>query len=136
MDFTGMFELVLVNFEIIAIWFVFFCLTVVANIIAKTFYNVHNAGQVFEAKRFLSGFVKMLAIGVSSALLGLVASAIPEALRVMPILEISDELTNAASILVIIAVFANATLKYFKSAIESIKDVVDGFNYSPDDSER
>lgn len=135
MDFANILDAVLANLSIIAVWFALFCLTMVSNILAKTFYNVHTAGQHFDPKRFLAGFLKMLVLGVSAGLLGLVASAIPEILRAFPLVEISQELADAVSVVSVVAIFAYGTMKYFKEAMVTIKDAVDGFYFSVDDSE-
>lgn len=108
-----MFETILINLETIGMVFLLFSLCVLANIFINTYNNVENLKQCFELKRLLCGIKKMICIGISTALLSIVASAIPY-IPILGNMFETQELKEAISFLIIIGLYARAIVKYFK----------------------
>ena len=97
-------------------WLIF-ALCVVANVISKTYYNTHNMKQLFNAKKWWNGLRKMGSIGLSTALLSVVASSLPY----IPVVDniISSEYKDSISILTIFSLYAYLIAKYFIEATKT-----------------
>lgn len=115
--------IVLDNIYIVLAFFGLFAICVIADIIAKTFYNVNNVGESFSIEKFMTGIVRMLCVAISASLLACVVGIIPPVLA-MAGLEMTEEMISLFTIAGMAVIFLNGIVKYFKSAYETINKII------------
>ena len=120
---NAIFVLILENVYIVMAFFGLFVICVMADIIAKTFYNIHNIGEEFSYQKFIIGLIRMLCVAVSSALLACVVGIVPTVLDMAGI-EMTEEMISLFTIASIAVVFINGIVKYFKSAFDTINKII------------
>lgn len=111
------------NLMIVASFFGVFVLCVLADIIAKTFFNVSNMKEDFSVERLVKGLLRMVCLAVSSAILSFVISTIPSLIPMVGI-ELSEEVVVLFSIATVAGVYLNGIIKYFKSAFDTINRII------------
>ena len=127
--------IVLDNVYIVLAFFGLFAICVIADIIAKTFYNVNNVGESFSIEKFVTGIVRMLCVAISASLLASVVGVIPPVLAMAGI-EMTEEMISLFTIAGMAVIFLNGIVKYFKSAYETINKIITNeklFNVYGDD---
>ena len=127
--------IVLDNVYIVLAFFGLFAICVIADIIAKTFYNVNNVGESFSIEKFVTGIVRMLCVAISASLLASVVGVIPPVLAMAGI-EMTEEMISLFTIASMAVIFLNGIVKYFKSAYETINKIITNeklFNVYEDD---
>lgn len=129
-----MISLVLNNVYIILAFFGVFFACVIADIIAKTFYNVNSIGEKFSYKKLIAGLIRMLCIAVSSALLACVVGIVPTVVSMAGI-AMTEEMVSLFTIATIAIVFLNGIVKYFKSAYETINKIINNEKIFPSTKE-
>ena len=113
------------NLIIVMSFFGVFVLCVLADILAKTFYNVNNLGEEFDSKKMLMGFLRMLCIAIASAVLAFVISIVPSLIPMVGI-ALSEETVTLFSVATISGVYLNGIIKYFRSAFDTINKIITG----------
>jgi len=118
------------NLTYIAYAFGIFVVCVTANIIIKTYFNTDKLNQNFDTKKLFRGIKKMLAIGITTALLAMVVTLIPY----VPYLNVmfTDELSQMFCLGSVIALYGNAIIKYWKDAHTTTKDILENRNIIDD----
>lgn len=116
------------NLVTVMSFFGVFTLCVLANIIAKTFYNVNNLKEKFSIVKMISGLLKMLCVASASAVLSFVISLVPSLIP-MAGLALSDEAVTLFSVATIAGVYLGGIVKYFKSAFETITNIINGEDF-------
>lgn len=111
------------NFIIVASFFGVFVLCVMADIIAKTFFNVNNMKEDFSQEKLFNGLLRMLCLASSSAILSFVISIIPSLIPLVGI-ELSEDVVVLFSIATVAGVYLNGITKYFKSAFDTINRII------------
>lgn len=119
-------EIIILNLMNIGIAFGLFALCVAANIIVSIFKNIKQFNEQWDRDRFFEGLLKMLSVGVSTAILSLVVTIIPY----VPILSelFSSEGQEIFGQAAIILLYANAIRNYFTKAYNNNKLVLETFS--------
>ena len=111
------------NLICVSIMFGLFALCVLANIIAGIYYRVRHIGQDWDGSVFASSILRMLAIGVSTAILAVVATVAPVALSCLGLMD--EGFSKLVSITLIIGMYVRGIVKYFKEALETIGNILE-----------
>lgn len=111
------------NLVIVMSFFGVFILCVMADIMAKTFYNVNNLKEEFSWQKLFTGFLRMICVASASAVLSFVISIIPSLIPLVGI-ELTEELVTLFSIATVAGVYLGGIAKYFKSAFETISKII------------
>lgn len=111
------------NLIIVASFFGVFMLCVMADIIAKTFFNVNNMKEDFSWEKLFNGLLRMLCLASASAILSFVISIIPSLIPLVGI-ELTEEVVTLFSIATVAGVYLNGITKYFKSAFDTINRII------------
>jgi hypothetical protein len=119
-----MWQVILQNITYVSIAFGIFFICVIANIIASVFYNTNNLKQVFDVKRLFTGFIKMISVGITTAILAIVASLLPIVIQIFSI-DIPDNVENTYTVIAIGLLYFNAIRKYFTEAFNTIKEILE-----------
>jgi len=94
-----------------------------ANFAFSLYYNIKQLNEIFEFKRMLDGFYKLLAVIVGTALMAVGITLIPSFLTIVG-LAVSNEVLQAFNILVVIGIYFEATYSYFTQAKETLANIV------------
>lgn len=111
------------NLVIVMSFFGIFVLCVMADIIAKTFYNVNNLKEDFSGKKMITGFIRMICIAGASAVLSFIISAVPHLIPLVGI-ALPEQTATLFSIATVAGVYFNGIVKYFTSAFETINKII------------
>ena len=111
------------NFVIVMSFFGVFVLCVLADIMAKMFYNVNNLHEEFSWQRLFTGLIRMLCVCVSSAILSFVISLVPSLIPMVGI-ALSDEIVSLFSVATVAGVYLGGIVKYFRSAFETVSKII------------
>lgn len=123
MDWSGLWKSLSGNLICVSIMFGLFALCVLANIIAGIYYRVKHIGQDWDSSQLASSILRMLAIGVSTALLAVVATVAPVALSCLGLMD--EGFSKLVSITLIIGMYVKGIVKYFKEALETIGNILE-----------
>lgn len=123
MDWSDMWNSLSGNLVCVSIMFGLFALCVLANIIAGVYYHVRHIGQNWDSSQFASNILRMLAIGVSTAILAVVATVAPMALSCLGLMD--EKFSKLVSITLIIGMYVQGIVKYFKEALETIGNILE-----------
>ena len=122
-----MLQVILNNLLYISIAFGILIVSVLAKIFAKTFYNISTLKEKFDINKFLIGFLKMLAIGISTALLAIVVTLVPYLLQ-MAGLNIPSNVEDVINVGAVILLYFNGIKKYSVEAYDTVKDILENKN--------
>lgn len=111
------------NLVCVSIMFGLFALCVLANIIAGVYYRVRHIGQDWNRSQFVSSILRMLAIGVSTAILAVVATVAPVVLSCLGLMD--EGFSKLVSISLIVGMYVQGIVKYFKEALETIGNILE-----------
>jgi hypothetical protein len=126
-----MWQLLLSNLTYIGVAFGVFALCVIANIVVSVYYNTNNLGEVFEGKRLLSGLIKMLSVGITTAILAIVATILPVVIEEFGV-DVPSDVQNTYTIVAVVALYIGAILRYYKQAYITTKEILENKNILDD----
>jgi hypothetical protein len=121
-------ELLFNNLAYIGIAFCIFALCVVANITIKTYFNTCLLNQGFSISKMTNGIIKMLSIGITTALLAVIVTLVPA----IPFITWGDTATDIFCIGSVILLYGEVILKYFKEAYTATRDILNNRNIIDD----
>ena len=107
----------------VGIMFGMFALCVLANIIAQVYYQIRQIGQKWNCSQLASSILRMLAIGVSTAILAVVATIGPIALSSLGLM--NEEFCKLISVSMIIGMYVRGIVKYFKEALATVDNILE-----------
>ena len=100
-----------------------FALCVAANIVAGIYYHVRHIGQCWNKTQLLNSILRMLAIGVSTAILAVVATVAPLILSSLGL--INEDFSRMVSVTLIIGMYVKAIVRYFKEALATVGNILE-----------
>jgi hypothetical protein len=119
-----MLQAILINLKYVCLGFGIYSLCVIANIIASTYYNTSKLKEEFKLNRFIDGIFKLFCIGISTAILAIVATMIPTIIKIFGIV-IPDGVEITYTVGTILALYFNAIKKYYTEAYTTVKDIME-----------
>lgn len=114
------------NLAWVGVMFLLFVLCVLANIIAGTYYHTRHIGEKWSKAQFMTSILRMMAIGVSTALLAVVATVAPLVLSRLGL--INEDFGKLVSVSLIIGMYVRGIIKYFKEALEEVDHILENRN--------
>lgn len=106
----------------VCVMFSLFALCVLANIIAGIYYHVRHIGQSWNGSQFLTSVLRMLAIGISTAILAVVATVAPMVLSHLGLMD--QDFGKLVSVSLIIGMYIRGIVKYFKEALDTVDNIL------------
>ena len=106
----------------VSIMFAMFALCVLANIIAEIYYQVRQIGKKWNCLQLVSSILRMMAIGVSKAILAVVATVAPIVLSSLGLM--NEEFCKLISVSMIIGMYVRGIVKYFKEALTTVDNIL------------
>ena len=122
-----MIEVMLTNLLYIGAAFGIFALCVIANIIVSIYENTNIFNEPFSTTKFITGIIKMLSVGLTTAILAVVMTLLPYLLSQTGF-NIPENIENIFTFGSIIALYYEAIKKYFLEAYNSIKNILENKN--------
>ena len=106
----------------VCIMFGMFALCVLANIIAGIYYHVRHIGQNWNQLQLKTSLLRMMAIGLSTAILAVVATVAPMVLSYLGL--INEDFSKLISVTLIIGMYMQGIVKYFKEALDTVGNIL------------
>lgn len=107
---------------------IIFSMGYLANILFGLWYNIKLQGQQFDIKRLLNSFLKIFIFILGTALVVCGITTIPVFFNYLEI-EIPESASSIIDILVIIMIFMEPAISYYKEAVEKMKQIL---GYKPE----
>ena len=121
-------EPIINNLVAVGIVFGIYVLAAFCYIVVSTYYNIIDTKEEsFDGKKMKQGIVKMVSLGISSALLAIVATLIPQYLLDFAIdlgLDIGADTQSIVTVAAIILMYKNAIISYFKGTMDVIAKIL------------
>ncbi|MBT9779349.1 hypothetical protein GPL15_22990 [Clostridium sp. MCC353] len=106
----------------VCIMFGMFALCVLANIIAGIYYHIRLIGQTWNSFQLGISILRMLAIGVSTAILAVVSTVAPLILSHLGLMD--DDFSRLISVTLIVGMYMRGIVKYFKEALATVDNIL------------
>lgn len=122
MDWIEIWKSLSENLIWVCIMFGMFALCVLANIIAGIYYHVRHIGQNWSQSQLKTSLLRMMAIGLSTAILAVVATVAPMVLSGLGL--INEDFSKLISVTLIIGMYIQGIVKYFKEALDTVGNIL------------
>ena len=106
----------------VCVMFGMFALCVLANIIAGIYYHVRLVGQSWNSLQLWTSILRMMAIGVSTAILAVVSTVAPLILSHLSLMD--EDFSRLISVTLIIGMYMKGIIKYFKEALATVDNIL------------
>jgi len=118
-----MINVLLFNLKSILSVFGIYVMCVTANITASCYYNTKKLRQPFDIHKLMDGIVKMLSVGITTALLAMVITLIPY----VPYLEnmFTEDGSKLFCLTAILLHYVSAIKKYYLKAYQTTQDILE-----------
>ena len=114
---------IIINIMIIGSAFGIFSFIVMLKVLAGSFYNVRKEGQQFKLKKFFSGILQMIIMGLISAGIGVAVALIQAFVQYLNAGNLSDTIKFSVSITTVVLAYAELIQKYFNDVINTWKKI-------------
>lgn len=95
-----------------------------SNFAFSIYFNIKVVEELFDMKKLIDGVERLLALCAGIGLLSLVITLFPIFMTYVGI-PINEEYTELFSILTIIILFGNSTIKYAKQSYDTLKQILE-----------
>ena len=95
-----------------------------SNFAFSIYFNIKVVEELFDIKRLINGVEKLVALCVGIGLLSLVITLFPIFMTYVGV-PINEEYTTLFSVLTVIILFGNSTIKYTKQAYDTLKQILE-----------
>lgn len=119
------------NLQVIGVAFGIFIIAVLANMVASCYHNTHALKENFSTAKLFDGIAKMLSIGITTALLAVIATALPFVLD-MASVTMEEGVKEIYTVGAVLALYGKGILKYYKEAYQTENDIMENGNIIED----
>ncbi|MEG0899813.1 MAG: hypothetical protein RSF40_08920 [Oscillospiraceae bacterium] len=126
-----LFNVLIINLQYIGIAFGIFSLCVIANVIASLYHNTRMLKNKFDLVRFGDGFLKMITIGATTAILAIIVTLIPYMFGIVGV-NIPEDISKLFTIGAIVMLYWKGIQKYYIEAYNTENDILENRNIIED----